>query len=161
MFVENIDMTDASKTAAASSAPLGVMERLDLIEELGEKKDSIGNLGEGPMAAMDRLDLVERCNEIRTLLGVGVSQAPANRVIINPVPPEAFPAPEVDEVDAVARLRDVAAGKRDGEGLDEMYGIIREAAFSLNDSGLLVGDAEDAANAAITHWAEMEERING
>lgn len=154
-------VSDGGDSAMDSAAPLGVMERLDLIDEIGEKRNAIGALGNDPMAALEKIDILDRIGEIRILLGVGVTQAPANRTIIEPSPPEVTTVEEVVEHPEVKRLREVSEGKNDGDGLSGMFGIIQEACNKLNDDQLLTGDAEIVANAAITHWAEMEERLNG
>lgn len=135
-----------------SAAPIGAIARLKLARELGDNKKQMDTVGDGPMAAMKRLKLSKRSNEIRAQLGAG-ARAPDDVSVISPQLGVENPA--------IIKLREVSEGKHDGEGLDEMYAIIREAAYGLDEAGLLVDDAEAVANAAITHWAEMEERING
>ena len=61
----------------------------------------------------------------------------------------------------VKALQDLAAGKNDSQGLEWMFNIIQGAIDGLEEVNQLTGDNEAAANAAITHWAEFEERLNG
>lgn len=61
----------------------------------------------------------------------------------------------------VKALQDLAAGKNDSQGLEWMFNIIQGAIDGLEEVNQLMGDNEAAANAAITHWAEFEERLNG
>lgn len=61
----------------------------------------------------------------------------------------------------VKALQDLAAGKNDGQGLEGMFNIIQGAIDALEAVNPLTGDNEAAAHAAITHWAEFEERLNG
>ena len=57
-------------------------------------------------------------------------------------------------------LRAVAAGQRDDQTLAELYGLIQEAVNGLEEAGELAGEAESLAHAAITRWAELEEKTN-
>jgi hypothetical protein len=55
-------------------------------------------------------------------------------------------------------LSDIASGRRDGEGLAELYGMIQEAVQALQSAGGLTEGIDAAAQKAITHWAELEEK---
>jgi hypothetical protein len=58
----------------------------------------------------------------------------------------------------VVFLRQVVTGTKDNLGLGPLLAQIDEAITGLNGGGLLVGEAEEVADKAITHWAELEER---
>lgn len=133
----------------AVPAPIGPMARLKLVRELSQIKTDIAAAGAGPMAAMKRLKLTAKANEIRMQLG---ASAPAVK---------SDPAPVEDA--NLTTLRDVAAGKFDGDGLLALYERIRDAVVALEGTtgAPLSGDAEAAAQAAITHWAELEVKVNG
>ncbi len=75
----------------------------------------------------------------------------------NPAVPVDEKTPEPDQVKT---LREVAAGQHDTKGLPELFGLIQEAVNGLDEAGLLTGDADGVANDAITHWAELEERLS-
>jgi len=55
----------------------------------------------------------------------------------------------------VALLRDIAAGKHDAEGYRAMYSRISAVVQALGET--LTGPAAEAADAAIMHWADVEE----
>ena len=74
-----------------------------------------------------------------------------------PLPPAVSP----DDNPYIARLREVADGRLDNADLAETLDKIEAAVLALDKDGALTGDAEDVANAAITRWAENEERVNG
>lgn len=135
--------------------PLGPMARLKLIGELSKIKIDLATAGTGPLAAMKRLKLIARANEIRTALGTAVSPPVPDEPVLVPEEPAAELRPEI------VSLRDVAAGKFDEEGLSSLFGRIQEAVNALNEASALEGDAEGAAQSAITHWAELEVRLNG
>lgn len=141
---DGVSMDEAGVTVAPL---LGPMARLKLVRELSQIKTDIAAAGTGPLSAMKRLKLTAKANEIRTQLG---GAAPAQK-------PDSPPAEDQN----VTILREVAAGKYDAEGLEALYERINGAAKGLDVAGLLIGDAEAAAQAAITHWAELEVRLNG
>ncbi len=60
----------------------------------------------------------------------------------------------------VRRLLAIARGEHDNETLPELFGLIQEAMSLLNDAGQADEAAAQAANAAITRWAELEEKAN-
>lgn len=107
-------------------------------------------------------NVVEGAQEVNLALDSASGRMVLN-LFIEGEPPELV---EDDESAEVATLRKIAAGGMDGSGepldvLKALYDDIAGAVNALNDAGLLTGEAEDAANAAITHWAELEERLNG
>lgn len=61
----------------------------------------------------------------------------------------------------VQALRTIASGAQDALGLNGMYAGIKGAVEALDLAALLSGDAEVAANDAITHWARLEVKENG
>ena len=125
---------------------VAMMARLKLTGELSRIKKQIDALGADPMAMLSKLKLVGRSNEIRKELG-------ASLVV-------ATPEPVVSESPHISTLKAVAAGQRDSEGVAALFGVIQEAANALNEGGQLIDTAEQAANDAITHWAELEERLS-
>ena len=143
---EGVALDDAG---VAVPPPLGPMARLKLVRSLAGVKADIASSGTGPMAALKRLRLVATANQIRAQLGAGA------------VPPPAEPKTEEVESPHVVTLRAVAAGKHDSEGLAALFGRIQEAVNALNEAGLLIDAAEAVAQEAITHWAELEVRLNG
>ncbi|MFZ4539256.1 hypothetical protein [Propionivibrio sp.] len=150
IFILGFEMNDVN--AFDSASIVGVLAKMKLIAELVANKSAIELAGTGPLAAMKKAKLVARRVEIRRILGGYPSPTPS-------------PEPVATENADIATLRKIAAGEYDGAGMDglqSLYGRISEAVNELNDAGLLVvGTAEDAANSAITHWAELEEKING
>lgn len=116
-----------------------MMARMKLTGELGSLRKQIAALGTGAGDMLARIKLVSRSNQIRKELGVGIKTA---------------------ENPHVATLKAVAAGQHDTKGLPELLGLIQEAVNGLDEAGLLTGDADGAANEAITHWAELEERLS-
>jgi hypothetical protein len=140
---------------------MNALERLKLIKRLRELRVEADGLGAGGAAAMRKLKIAKETREIRQKLGLGASPAapeigPAQAVAREPVAP-----PEQTENPHVKTLKDVAAGRHDGGGLESMFGLIQEAVNALDEQGLLTGEVEGAANDAITRWAEVEERLNG
>lgn len=124
-------------------AATDVLKRLRLIKELNalraEKQAASGN-------GLQLLRIARRMNSIRADLGMSGATPPP-------------PKPQDDE--RVAMLRAIAGGTYDGEGIDKLLSRIVEAVQELIDADALTEEAETAANAAIDHWAEVDERING
>ena len=144
-----------------SATRLGALERLKLVKRLLGLRTEADGLGVGGAAAMRKLKIAKEMIEIRQKLGLGAPQ-PA----LTPDPaPVAAPAPasppEQSENEHVKTLRNISKGLHDGDGLDGMFGLIQEAVNSLEEDGALDAEAERVANEAITHWAEVEERLNG
>lgn len=140
---------------------LGALERLKLIKRLRELRIEADGLGSGGAAAMRKLKIAKEMIEIRQKLGLGAPQpAPAPNPEPVAAPAPALP-PEQSENEHVKTLRNIAKGLHDGDGLDGMFGLIQEAVNSLEEDGALTTEAEQVANEAITHWAEVEERLNG
>lgn len=79
---------------------------------------------------------------------------------------EPNPAPEPEPAVAledgnVAVLRAILAGDSDSSPLSLTLATIAAAVNALNDAGLLVGDVEQLAQDVITHWATLDEKVNG
>lgn len=125
-----------------------MMARLKLTAELSRIKKQIDTLGAAPTDLLAKLKLVAQANEVRKQLGAGVP-------VVGPAP---APSDTPVESPHVGTLRAIVAGKRDGEGLPELFGLIQEAVNALEEGGALAGEVEALANDAITHWAELEER---
>lgn len=146
------------------------LQSLAGVVETSDNRRERNSLGDGAMAAMKRLKLVKRGNEIRALLGMNaaVAKPPEPQATGTVQPTEAdgmqatTPEPKPEEQNPhVKALQDLAAGKNDSQGLEWMFNIIQGAIDGLEEVNQLTGDNEAAANAAITHWAEFEERLNG
>lgn len=157
-------------TFDSTTAPMSALARLKLLKELSDNRRERNSLGDGAMAAMKRLKLVKRGNEIRALLGMNAAVAkPSEPQATGTVQPTeadgtqaTTPEPKPEEQNPhVKALQDLAAGKNDGQGLEGMFNIILGAIDALEAVNPLTGDNEAAAHAAITHWAEFEERLNG
>lgn len=149
---------------------MNALERLKLIKRLRELRVEADGLGAGGAAAMRKLKIAKETREIRQKLGLGGNAAapePQATGTVQPVAAEGMqtptpePAPGEEQNPHVKALRDLAAGKNDGQGLEWMFNIIQGAIDGLEEVNQLTGDNEAAANAAITHWAEFEERLNG
>ncbi|NCC41947.1 MAG: hypothetical protein EOM21_21570 [Gammaproteobacteria bacterium] len=56
----------------------------------------------------------------------------------------------------LAALRAILAGASDALGLQGLLDAIDAAVSGLHQAGELLGDAEDVADRAITHWAQLE-----
>ncbi|MBP6725606.1 MAG: hypothetical protein KA132_00130 [Thauera sp.] len=152
---------------------MNALERLKLIKRLRELRIEADGLGSGGAAAMRKLKIAKETRDIRQRLGLGALQPspvpnpapvaapdPAPEVAADPVSPPVSP-PEQSENEHVKTLRNISKGLHDGDGLDGMFGLIQEAVNSLEEDGALDAEAERVANEAITHWAEVEERLNG
>lgn len=146
------------------------LERLKLVKRLLELRNQADGLGKGGAAAMRKLKIVREMIDIRNRLGLGSGAKPPEPQptgTVQPVAAEGMqtptpePAPGEEQNPHVKALRDLAAGKNDGQGLEGMFNIIQGAIDGLEEVNQLTGDNEAAANAAITHWAEFEERLNG
>lgn len=153
---------EVNPTLDDTSAPdvAAMMARLKLTGELSGLKKQIDALGSGAMDMLAKLKLVARANELRKQLGDSavpvVEPSPVSEQIPVPAPQE----PQDSEPPQIKTLREVIAGTHDSKGLAELFGIIQEAVNGLEEAGLLSGDAEAAANDAITHWAELEESLS-
>lgn len=78
--------------------------------------------------------------------------------------PEPEPAPEpaaVLEDGNVAVLRAILAGESDSANLALTLATIEASVNALNDAGLLTGEVEQLAQDVITHWATLDEKVNG
>lgn len=76
-------------------------------------------------------------------------------IVASAISPDA--PPEIPEIEM---LRQIAAGRFDDGGdlaaLTALYARIRAAVEALDARGALIGEAGEAANAAIGHWADLE-----
>lgn len=135
---------------------MNALARLKLVKRLLALRNESGSLGAGGAAALRKLKIAKEMLEIRQQLGFGAAPAPAPSI-----PEPVQPSSEAGESPHLKTLRKVAKGLHDGEGLDGMFGLIQEAVNALDEAGQLQGEIEAAAHGAITHWAEMEERLNG
>jgi hypothetical protein len=120
-----------------------MMARMKLTSQLRGLKAQILALGKDPISMIKSARLAEQLRKIRKELGASTGMT----------------KPQV-ELPHVTTLRAVAAGQHDSKGLPELYGLIQEAVNGLDEAGELTGDAEAVANEAITHWAELEERLS-
>lgn len=129
------------------------IERLKLLGALRTARVSLSGA-----AGLAKLKAVKEIREIRTKLGVGVAP------VANPAPVEpSQPAPQPTDTGAQAHLdvlAAVTAGQHDSQGLEPLYARIKAAVEGLQAAGALDANA-DAANAAITHWAELDLKLNG
>lgn len=126
------------------------IERLKLLGALRGARVSLKDA-----AGLAKLKAVKEIREIRTKLGVGVSPVAAPMPAQEPAAPAGNGAQE--HLDALAAI---IAGKHDGQGLEPLYARIKGAVQGLQELGALDANA-DAANAAITHWAELDLKLNG
>lgn len=148
---------------------MNALERLKLIKRLRELRVEADGLGAGGAAAMRKLKIAKETREIRQKLGLGGNAAtpePQATGTVQPTEADGMqattPEPKPEEQNPhVKALQDLAAGKNDSQGLEGMFNIIQGAIDGLEEVNQLTGDNEAAANAAITHWAEFEERLNG
>jgi hypothetical protein len=124
---------------------MNAIERLKLAGELRKARGELATASN----AIAKLRIVKVIREVRIKLGLGAA------------PPD--PETTATGNDNVATLREIAAGKRDKagfDGLQSLYAQIDAAVQALSSDNLLEGEAEEAANAAITHWAELEEKLD-
>lgn len=124
-----------------------MLARLKLTGELGKLKKQIEGLGTAATDMLAKLKLTAQSNQVRKQLGGGAVTSPA-------------PAPDSNFTAYMQALRQIAAGERDSEGVVALYGAIKEAVDGMNESDEVPDDAEATANDAITHWAELEERLS-
>lgn len=121
------------------------IERIKLLAALRNARSALQS-APNPLA---RLKIVKEIREIRVKLGAATA----------PTTPAEPAAPDTSGFMQV--LRDIAQGKRDNAGLDALYGFIHSAVHGLNDLQMLVGEAVEVANAAITRWGELDLKIHG
>lgn len=134
---------------------LSAIERLRLGKDLRAARADLSQAA-SPIA---KLKVVKVIREIRQKLGLG---AASDRTGADAVTPPNPPATEPTTVSPhLVALRAVTSGGMDAQGLNALYGTILEAVNGLNDAGELAGEAVDVANAAITHWAELEIKTYG
>ncbi len=119
------------------------LKRLRLIGQLAGVKKQLGALGEGKASALKRLQLVAQANQIRIQLGARPGEV------------------EVKDDPNLTILREVTSGRHDALGLAGLLDKIRAAAIALFEKGILTGQAEAAAHAAISRWAALELKTNG
>lgn len=135
---------------------MNALQRLKLVKRLLALRNESSSLGAGGTAALRKLKIAKEMLEIRQQLGFGAAPTPAP-----PIPEPAQPSGQTGDSPHLKTLRDVAKGLRDGEGLDDMFRLIQDAVNELEKASQLQGASEAAAHDAITHWAEVEERLNG
>ena len=107
------------------------IERMKLVVEYG---GILRSLGGGGLNRVERMRASVRNNQIRTLLGAG----------------------KTAENTHVATLREILSGARDALGLQGLLDAIGAAVDALHGAGELLGDIEELADRAITHWATLE-----
>ena len=122
----------------AEAVGMGPLEKLRLVRELKGIRTGIAGAGAGPAAALKKVKLVVRLKQIRTQLGATAAPNPYVRA-----------------------LADIADGRSDGLSLLTMWASMKDSVDSLEGAGELTSEAEALAHAAITHWARLEEKING
>jgi len=92
----------------------------------------------GAMGIMLRARLAKEVNELLVLMGgTGIAN------------------------EHIQTLTDIAEGSKDDAALLNLWALIQEAVQALQDSEALTGSTETLAHAAITRWAELEEKTNG
>lgn len=129
------------------------IERLKLLGALRAARVSLSDL-----SGLAKLKAVKEIREIRLKLGMG--GAPVG----DPPAPAGEPVAPADNgaqahLDALAAI---TAGQHDSQGLEPLYARIKAAVEGLNAMGALGDEANiAAANAAITHWAELDLKLNG
>lgn len=111
------------------------LERMKLLREYNGIRQGVPDL-----SRVERMRALKRINEIRTVLGMGAEPTPE-------------PTPENP---LVKTLREILAGARDNLDLRSLLDSIGIAVEGLSATGELVGEIEDLADAAITHWANLE-----
>lgn len=118
---------------------LSPLVRLRLAGQLSTLNRDIGAMPRDAKSALARLKLNQQRRDVLAQLGTAA-----------PKPP---PAPENAHV---RTLREIVKGAMDRLGVIDLYTAMSEAITALSDAGELAGDAETAADAAITHWAKLE-----
>lgn len=70
-------------------------------------------------------------------------------------------APPAVSNEHIQMLTDIAEGRKDDGDLTALWALIYEAVEALQEAEALTGPNETLAHAAITRWAELEEKTNG
>jgi len=112
------------------------MTRVERMKLVVEYTGTLRTVGGGSLSRVERMRASVRMNQIRTQLGAGKTPAPENP--------------------HVATLREILSGARDALGLQGLLDAIGSAVDALHGAGELLGDIEELADRAITHWATLE-----
>ncbi len=113
--------------------------RLRLGGKLAALNREIAAMPRDATKAMARLKLNQQRREVLAQLG------------------ESQPAPKpAEENEQVKTLREIVTGVLDRIGVIDLFSRMNAAIVALSDAGLLAGEAEAVADAAITHWAKLE-----
>lgn len=118
---------------------LSPLVRLRLAGQLSTLNRDIAAMPRDAKTALARLKLNQQRRDVLAQLGAAAPKPP-------PVP----------ENEHVSTLREIVTGAMDRIGVIDLFSRLNAAIMALNDGGLLAGDAEAAADAAITHWAKLE-----
>jgi hypothetical protein len=164
---------------ALGKDPLSMIKSARLAEQLRKIRKELGAgapvvsaAGNEPSSVAAKWAALQRVERVKVLVATGSGNAFAEQHSWKLFPdlPDVLQAKiqrffeqehsASSEPSEVATLRAVAAGQHDSKGLPELYGLIQEAVNGLDEAGELTGDAEAVANEAITHWAELEERLS-
>lgn len=130
---------------------MNAIERMKLSKQLLELRTAL----QGEQSPLQRMKLSRQVLEVRAKL-MGAQPAPAAEP--KPAPQAVVLEGEKPHLDA---LLAVAQGQHDSEGLQALYERIKGAVEALDGMGALAGVAVEGANEAITHWAELEIKLNG
>lgn len=143
------EMVALSKPGGESGA-MGMMLRARLAKEVNEL---LVRMGAGP-TPQNSYGTCPKCGE------PGVSTEKRRNGNSRCANGHTFPREAVPN-EFVQTLTDIAEGGKDGRDLLAVWSLIYEAVEALQDSEALTGGTETLAHAAITRWAELEEKTNG
>lgn len=133
---------------------MNAIERIKLTKELLGLRTAL----QGEKSPLQRMKLSRQVLEVRAKL-MGAQPAPSAEP--KPAPQEPQSVAQEGTKPHLQTLLAAAQGQHDAEGLQALYERIKGAVEALDGMGALAGVAVEGANEAITHWAELEIKLNG
>lgn len=138
-----------------------IESRLQLLAALRTAREALA----AASSPLDKLVQLQAIREQRLKLGANTDAPEPTGAQETGSATGVYPMPTATPVDPVnehhRELISISKGELDGCGLAELYGLIQSAVLSLQDAQMLEGPVIDAANAAITHWGELDHQLNG
>lgn len=130
---------------------MNALERMKLSKELLGLRTAL----QGEQSPLQRMRLSRQVLEVRAKLQGGAPVAAPEQKQEPETVAQGEAKPHLDALLAVAQ------GQHDSEGLKALYDRIKAAVDALAVMDSLKGVGEEVANEAISHWAQLEIKLNG